>query len=77
MNNKRRVKLQVIAAKISDICDEIDSVYEEEADCMNNMPENLQGSDRYAQSEDICEQLYECAEMLNDIIDIINDIVVM
>ena len=77
MNNQRRKKLNIVSEKVSFIKGEIEAIYEEEQECLNNMPENLQGSDRYVQSEEACDQMMECIDSLDDIICIIEEIVEM
>ena len=77
VNNQRRKKINTIIEKISYIKDEIEIIYEEEQDCMSNIPENLQGSDRYIQSEDACDIMSECIENLDDIISILEEVIEM
>ena len=51
MNKIRRKALQEIFDKLSALSDELESIKEEEDESRENMPESLQGSERYEQSE--------------------------
>ena len=51
MNKLRRKTLQKIFDQLSDLREEIEAVKEEEDGSRENMPENLQGSERYERSE--------------------------
>lgn len=75
MNNKRRKTLESISAKIIDACNELREVQSEEEECRDNMPENLQNSDRYMQSEEACDQLAECVDALEDVSMILDEII--
>lgn len=77
MNNKRRQKLCAISEKITIIRGELEDIRGEEQCCMDCIPENLQNSDRYLQSEEICDMLSELDDQLYDIIDMIDEIVSM
>ena len=46
MNKTRRKSLVEIASKLEDIKAEIEALRDEEQDYYDNMPENLQGSER-------------------------------
>ena len=51
MNKIRRKALQEIYDKLSDLREELETIKDEEDESRENMPENLQGSERYEQSE--------------------------
>lgn len=73
MNNVRREKLEAISKKLSALVDDIDCINDEEQDYMDNMPENLQGSERYERSEEICDQLTEAMSLVEEAIDLIDE----
>ncbi len=75
MNKKRRKTLETISAKITDICNELQEVQDEEEESLSNIPENLQGSDVYIQSEEACDQLAECISILEDANTLLDEIV--
>lgn len=51
MNKIRRKALQDIHDKLTDLSAELEALKDEEDEYRENMPENLQGSERYEQSE--------------------------
>ena len=57
MNKERRKGLQAIHEKITDLRDELELLMGEEEDYRDNMPENLQGSEKYDRANDVCEML--------------------
>ena len=67
MNQQRRSRLREAAQQIDGAIDVIRDVIWEESSAMNNMPENLQGSERYAQMEDAVDTMEEAADGLSEI----------
>lgn len=51
MNNKKREKLKKVQDLLSQASNIVADVLEDEQDCLDNMPENLQYSDRYERME--------------------------
>ena len=74
MNNKRRKKLEIISIEIEQLNNLIQDIYDEEQECLDNMPDNLQGSDRYNKAEECCEHLEECIDLLSEVVDIIDEV---
>lgn len=75
MNGRRRAKLKEARAgllevrtKLGQIRDEIDLIRDEEDDARENMPENLQYSERYVASEDSSRAMENAASYINDAI---------
>lgn len=73
MNNQRRMKLKKIINSLYDIIGFIEGVASEEEDYMNNMPENLQGSDKYSRAEEVCEYLEDAIVDIESAIENINE----
>lgn len=69
MNKIRRKALQEIFDKLSALSDELESIKEEEDESRENMPENLQGSERYEQSETASGNTDEAMEYLSSACD--------
>ena len=70
MNEKKRSKLRT-AIKYADMIIEIaDQVAEQENDAMDNMPENLQYSERYERMENAVN----CLESVSDAMGQVNDL---
>lgn len=59
MNEKRRKIVKFISAELSSICARLGDVEDEEQECVDNTPENLQDTERYTHAE-------ECVEILSD-----------
>ena len=51
----------------------ISDVLDEEEEVLDNIPENLQGSERYEKIEDTCVNLYDASEDLDSVIENINN----
>lgn len=66
MNNARREKLRGAVAKLSDVHSIVDAVCDTEQDSMDNMPENLQGTERFERMEDAVDHLNEALEKLDE-----------
>lgn len=57
MNNRRREKLKRAISKLGQSAEEISNIIDEEQDCLDNIPENLQASDRYENMEMVIDLL--------------------
>lgn len=66
MDNKRREKLRGAISLLSTVTSVVDSVCDKEQDCMDNCPENLQGSERYEKMEDAVDNLNDALEKLEE-----------
>jgi len=51
VNNQKREKLKLARGFLSKASDIVSSVLDDEQDCLDNMPDNLQYSDRYERME--------------------------
>ena len=69
MNKIRRKALQEIYDKLSDLREELETIKDEEDESRGNMPENLQGSERYEQSETASGNIDEAMEYLSSACD--------
>lgn len=69
MNKIRRKALQEIYDKLSDLREELEAIKDEEDESRENMPENLQGSERYEQSETASGNIDEAMEYLSSACD--------
>ena len=75
MNNKRRELLKNGRELLSRVSDLISRVLEEEQDCMDNIPENLQSSDRYETMEEMVSKLEELIEHIENADELISEII--
>ena len=73
MNNIRRKKLQEIDDRICVIQSDIEWIKDEEEEYKDNIPENLQGSERYEKAEDCVYRLDEAIEYLENVLDAIRE----
>ena len=69
LNKIRRKALQEIYDKLSDLREELEAIKDEEDESRENMPENLQGSERYEQSETASGNIDEAMEYLSSACD--------
>ena len=75
MNNKRRSVLKEVLYSIDSIYNEVDSVLTEEQDCMDNFPENLQGSENYERMEETVDKLEDILETISSLRDDLSDVI--
>ena len=73
LNNKRRTRLRSIEEDLGKALNLLNSIYDEEQDCMDNVPENLQDSERYSNMEDCVEALSEAVYNLEEAIGLIEE----
>ena len=75
MNKTRRQKLAKWLKDLEKIRIELENICSEEEECFDNMPENLQSSQRGMDSEMAIEQMNEAASSIEDAINTIEEIV--
>lgn len=75
MNKVRRKQLSKWLEDIEAIKNELESICSDEQDYFDNMPENLQGSQRGCDSEEAIEQMEEAISSIDEAISIIEEIV--
>lgn len=73
MNNARRKKLRTLADQLGDIMTELEMLKEEEETYIYNIPENLQGSEKYEASEFAIDSLEEACDDLDEAINSIEE----
>lgn len=65
MNNKRRVLLKDASILLERVSTMVEQALEQEQDCLDNMPENLQMTDRYESMEAVVDRLEDAAADLD------------
>lgn len=82
MNNNRRANINQIISKIGklqseieSILEEIESVRDEEVECFENIPENLQFSERYNISESAVENLESACDSFEGVKNSLDDVI--
>lgn len=68
MNNTRRKDLNRILEELYSALQSLESTRDEEQECFENIPENLQGSEKYDNAESCVSYLDDACEGLNEII---------
>lgn len=68
MNKQRRKELAEVIRQIEVARALLEDIAGEEEDYKDNIPENLQTSDRYQQAENACTNMVEAGEALEDVI---------
>ena len=66
MNKERRKSLREIQSKLDRLGQELETLKEEEEEYRDNMPENLQESDRYQRADEVCDLLQEALESMDN-----------
>lgn len=66
MNKKKREKLNQALNMLSQAKSVIDDVCEAEQDCLDNYPENLQGSENYEKMEDAIDDMQNAYDKIDE-----------
>ena len=69
MNGERRKQIYNISSQLSAIVDMVDSLLSDEEDALGNMPENLEGSERYEMMEEAVDNLESAKESLEEAVE--------
>ena len=73
MNKNRRKALEKIHEKLEGLMLEIEELQQEEQEYADNMPENLQGSEKHEKAETAAYALDEARESIQSCIDSIEE----
>ena len=65
MNKERRKSLREIQSKLESLGQDLEALKDEEEEYRDNMPENLQESDRYQRADEVCDLLQEALESMD------------
>lgn len=65
MNNKKRESLKDAKMYLERASNIVSKVLNDEQDCLDNMPENLQASERYERMEAAIDKLEEAIEQID------------
>lgn len=72
MNNSRRKRISKIADALNELKGQIDELYEEQ-EAFENIPESLQGTERYEVAENAVDMLESASSGLEDVISFLGD----
>ena len=73
MNRIRRKALNDIKDQIEMLRCTLEQLAEEEEEYRNNMPENLQGSERYEKADEACDSLNSALDSLDEAVEHIDE----
>ena len=73
MNNARRKRISKIADALNELKDQIDELHSEEEEVLDNIPESLQGTERYVIAENAVDMLESASSGLEDVISFLGD----
>ena len=68
MNQARRKKIEAVKMQLEALSDDIDNILSDEQDYYDNIPENLQGSERASIAEDAISALENAVDSLSEAI---------
>ena len=72
MNRARRNLITEVEGKLAEILESLSAIKDEEEEYRDNMPENLQGSEKYEQADQACSALDDAYNNLEYVIDYLN-----
>lgn len=75
MNKERKRRLRNVKEELTSVLDEVNSILDEEDEARDNMPENLQASEQYSQSELASDTMGEVADLVREAIGAIEYII--
>lgn len=75
MNKERRKKIKEISNKLMDLQADLQWIAEEEEEARDSMPESLEGSDRYTESEEASQAMEDADGAIQEAIDYLSDII--
>lgn len=68
MNKARRKALDEVISKIEEAKELLENLQAEEEECRDNMPENLQGSERYEAADAAVDNMSSAVDALDEAI---------
>lgn len=68
MNKVRRKNLQSIVDQLEELKSSLEDIQAEEEEYRDNMPENLQSSERYELADAACDSLSDAVDSLDEVI---------
>lgn len=76
MNDKRRNLIRGVKTALEDIESRIDIIRDDEEESLDNIPENLQYSDRYERIEAAVDALNDALELVDQLQDKLDDAII-
>ena len=69
MNNKRRKQISEVLGTLDYLRETIEDIHAEEEEAFENMPESLEGSDRYDAMEEAVSNLEDAVDLVDELIE--------
>ena len=69
MKNVRRKRIINLSDKLSELKEELEIIAEEEQEYIDNIPENLQNSERYERADEALSNLNDASDTLDEVIE--------
>ena len=67
-----RKKLEELVSEVESVKSDVEDIQWEEEEYRDNMPENLQGSERYDKADEACTNLSDAVDALDDMIGVLD-----
>ena len=75
MNKERRTRIKKLTNELEDVKTKLKYILRKEEGILDNTPENLQGPDRYSESENEIDVLDDVVDDLESAIESLNEII--
>lgn len=75
MNKERRTQIKKLTNELEDVKTKLKYILRKEEGILDNIPENLQGTDRYSESENAIDALDDVVDDLESAIESLNEII--
>ena len=72
MNKERRTKIGNVITALNTLRDQVQDIHDDEDTALGNLPESLEGSDRYDMMQEAVDNLDEALSSLEDAIDFLD-----
>lgn len=69
MNTARRKQIQKVYDAIEELSTTLEEIQSDEEEYRGNIPENLQGSERYERAEEACDSLESAVSSLSEVLE--------
>ena len=73
MNKQRRKAIENVTGKIRDLLSDLEMLRDEEEEYKDNIPENLQGTERYERAEECVDNLTEAIDSIESALEEIDE----
>lgn len=75
MNKERRKAIENVSGKIRDLLADLEVLRDEEEEYRDNIPENLQGSERYERADECVDGLTEAIDEIERQLDEVDELI--